>query len=519
MKQLYPIGQQNFKEIREEGRVYIDKTRFIPKLLANKFYFLSRPRRFGKSLFLSTLENFFLGRRHLFEGLAVDSMEWDWQTYPVVRINLGEGDYFRAEGLQERLFEIFDEVEARYEVSSDGPTPRARLRGLLMALERKFGKKVVVLVDEYEKPLLDAIEEPHFEQYRKELHAFYSVFKNNEEYIQLLFLTGITRFGHLNIFSGLNNIRDISLNEEYSAVCGITEEEISQGLKEGVESFAAKNGLSVPEALSQLKTYYDGYHFSRSLTDVYNPFSLLSCLSDGRLSPTWFETGSSSYLLKLLRETRYDLTDFENVTASEDRLKGTDSSMKDALTLLYQSGYLTIKKYDPESRVYTLGLPNYEVANALYSAIIPFYLGASYDSDAEKVMKFSRMLSHGKADEAMEWLKGFFSRIPYDVKMDYERDFQYIIYSFFALAGLQAGVVLEKQTSDGRIDMVLEMPDYVYVFEFKLGLDAEKALTQIESKDYSLQWRADGRKVIEIGVAFSPQARGIADYAIRTTGL
>ena len=289
---IYPIGEQSFKNIRESGKVYVDKTTFIPTLLRNKFYFLSRPRRFGKSLFLSTLENFFFGRRDLFKGLFIDSYDWDWQKYPVIRFNLGEGSYSEPNGLKQRLGEILEENELKYDIPAEGESPRGRLRNLIIKLNDKFGKEVVVLIDEYEKPLLDSIRKNHFTKYKEMIAEFYSVLKSNEERLKFLFITGVTKFGHLNIFSGFNNLNDISLDDEFTSICGITEEEMLEYLRPGIERFAMTYNLDFEGALGRLKKYYDGYHFSRKLVDIYNPFSLLSCLNASRLTSKWFQSGS-----------------------------------------------------------------------------------------------------------------------------------------------------------------------------------------------------------------------------------
>ena len=510
----YGLGQQDFATMRERGFLYVDKTEYIIKLIeGSDYYFLSRPRRFGKSLFLSTLRYFFEGRRDLFKGLAIDSWnDWSWETFPVVRVNLSEGSYSRPDGLYRRLLEVIKESEDKFGVESNEDDPRARFRNLLVSLYKKTGKGVVVLVDEYEKPLLDSIEEPHHSNFVKQLSEFYSVLKGNEEMIRFLFITGVTRFGHLNIFSGLNNLIDISLDNEYSDICGITEEELKFNFQQGIENLSLANGYNYEDALTELKLYYDGYHFSRVLVDIYNPFSLLSCLRVSDFVSRLFQSGSSNYLIKKLRSSRFDIENLENITASENDLLGVNATMDNIITLLYQSGYLTIKNYERKRRVFNLGLPNREVSEALYSAIIPYYLGERYRESRNRAMNFTELLEKGKIREAMEWLKGYFSSIPYDAKLDYESEFQQVIYAFFALTGLIANATLEKQTSDGRIDLVLELTHYVYLFEFKLGTDAKKALNQINTKEYDLQWRTGKRKIIKVGVAFSQKSRGIADF-------
>lgn len=511
----YGIGKQDFASLREGGFVYVDKTGYIKTLLEGAgCYFLSRPRRFGKSLFLSTLEYFFLGRRELFEGLLIDSYPWEWEEYPVIRINLGEGSYSRPQGLEERLYEIIERIERSYGVNPSGNDSRSRLSNLIYSLKELTGRKVVILIDEYEKPLLDTIYEGHHESYQKQLADFYSVLKNNEERIKLLFLTGVTRFGHLNIFSGFNNLQDISLDDEFSSICGITEEEMRRYLCSGIEKFAVVNDISFEDAFDKLKDYYDGYHFSRKLIDIYNPFSLLSCLKTARLTSQWFQSVSSRYLLDKLKKNNYDLTDMEGIKAKEETLMGVDASMNDSVTLLYQSGYLTIKEYNPQTTFYTLGIPNLEVSTSLYSIIIPYYLGTNKGSIGVETYGFVEMMEEGKAEKAMEWLQSYFSSIPYDVKLDYEREFQQVIYAFFALSGQLGRATLEKQSSDGRIDMVYETLSFVYVFEFKLGENPQSAIDQINSKQYHLQWNADGRKVYKIGVSFSSKSRGISGFII-----
>lgn len=514
MKQIYPLGEQNFREIRDSGKIYVDKTHFIPVLIDNKFFFLSRPRRFGKSLFLSTLEYFFKGHRELFKGLAVDSMPWEWEEYPVIRINLAEGSYSEEDGLEQRLSEILNDIAADYGLEISGTDSRVQLRNLIKALNDKFDKKVVILIDEYEKPLLDSLQQPHHEKYKRKMADFYSVLKSNEERIRFLFLTGVTRFGHLNIFSGFNNLTDISLLDEFSSICGITQGELEAYFHDGIEELAASKGIEYFEALSKLKDYYDGYHFSAKLEDIYNPYSLLYCLRFSQFASNWIMSGSSRFLIENLRNNRYDLTHLDDIKASWTTLIGSDASMEDSVTLLYQSGYLTIKAYDKKRELYTLGLPNQEVSEALYSAIIPFYLGTSYKEPRERAYDLIGMLESGEAEKAMKWLQGYFGSIPYDVKLDFEAEFQHVVYAFFALIGLLSNSHLEKQTSDGRIDLELTMKNLVYIFEFKLGNNAEKALDQINRKDYALQWQGSGKEVIKIGVSFSPERRGISSFEI-----
>ena len=366
----YPLGESSFRTIRERNYLYIDKTRYIETLIKNSYYFLSRPRRFGKSLFISTLEQFFAGNKDLFKGLYVFNMPWKWEEFPVIRIDLSNGSFSKEEGLEERLFESVEKIEHKYDVEPKGKTTRARFNYLIASLNKKFNRQVVILIDEYEKPLLDSIGKSHFERYNGELHDFYSVLKDNSDLIRFLFITGVTRFGHLNIFSGLNNLYDISLEEKFAGICGITEEELNTSLEEGIRHFADKKGIDYKSAIDLLKRNYDGYHFSENLIDIYNPYSVLGCLNSGKITFDWFESGSSSFLVNLIKEKNYDLSDIEGLEVTSSRLKSINSSLSDPIPLLYQSGYLTIKEYSEEDQLYKLGYPNLEVIHSIEEYII-----------------------------------------------------------------------------------------------------------------------------------------------------
>lgn len=513
-RQNYPIGEQNFKTLRELNQVYVDKTHFIPELLRNKYYFLSRPRRFGKSLFLSTLEQFFVGNRDIFKGLSVYDFNWNWQEYPIIRIDLSNGSFSLPDGLNERLNRIIDKLESRYDIITRGSSPGSRLDSAISLLNAKLGRKVVILIDEYEKPLLDTFEDEHHERYKKELRDFYSVLKENSSNIEFLFSTGVTRFGHLNIFSGLNNLLDISLEPKFSSICGITETEFTTILGPGIDNFATAEGCTYQDALDILKKYYDGYHFSKDLLDIYNPWSLMNCLYAERIKSEWFTSGSPSYLLKILRKKNYDISKILGTQVTEELLKGNGVDEMDPTALLYQSGYLTIKSYDRNLRLYSIGLPNFEVRTALWETIIPFYLGKDEKFDRKDILKLFTFIESGEAEKMMEWLAAYFSKISFDTKINYERDFQVIVLGIFLLIKDFSKVHCEYAMSSGRTDLVLESENYVYIFEFKMGENAEKALQQINSRGYDIPWKAEGRKVIKIGASFSTQNGGILNYKI-----
>ena len=525
-KLIYPLGEQSFKEIREAGKVYVDKTAYIPLLLENKFYFLSRPRRFGKSLLLSTLEAFFLGRRDLFKGLAVDTFEWNWEEHPVIRIDLNGIDYTQGnDALSVRIESTLAAYEAKFGISQTCTLPAERFRNLITEAASKFGHKVVVLVDEYEKPLLDTLEnETLNRQYRESLRGIYSVLKSVDEHLRLVFLTGVTRFGQINIFSALNNLLDISLDPRFSAICGITEEEIKGVLHQGVNTLAQRHDISYDEAIQKLKDYYDGYHFSSDLTDIYNPYSLLTTLSTGMIEDIWMQTGNSYYLLSQLRKCGFDFFELEGAVADSSTLRGMDPDYLDPITLLYQSGYLTIKGLGQRENTYILGLPNHEVATALYSTVIPFCLGTKGKLKPKDYDKIASWLNNGEIENFFNWLKQFFSKLSYDFKLlplsdrlQQESDFQFVIFSILSLACGLENVEVEETTSNGRMDITVSTNRYLYIIELKMGEDAGKALGQINEKDYASRWAADRRHIVKVGVAFSPESRTISDFVTESS--
>lgn len=513
-EQRYPIGEQDFKLLREYGFIYVDKTAYIQRMLKNRFYFLSRPRRFGKSLFLSTLEQFFLGNKEIFNGLSIENYNWDWQQYPVIKISFGQGNFYEADGLKSRLNQILFYLEEDYGFEPRFEKFSDRFSDLVKRIFNKYQKQVVILIDEYEKPLLDSYDTDSFENNRKELASFYSVFKDNVDKIRFLFITGVTRFGQLNIFSGLNNLLDISLDSEYEAICGLTEEEIKRYFSTGIANFARENETTEGNAFSLLKKYYDGYHFSRDLTDVYNPWSVINCLHSARLKSDWFTSGSPAYLLKILRKKNYDLTKLLGSSASESQLLGTGVDVMDPTALLYQSGYLTIKNYERVNDNYEIGLPNFEVRTALLEIVIPFYLGKNEQLERNDIIRLFSYLENGDAEKMMQWLAAYFSKISFYSKINFERDFHVIVLGIFLLIKDFKDVHCEYAMSSGRTDLVMETNRYVYIFEFKIGEDAGKALEQINFRGYELPWSADGRKVIKIGAAFSTKNNGILRYRI-----
>lgn len=509
---LYPIGEQSFLCIREDRQLYVDKTQYIPRLLKGKYYFLSRPRRFGKSLLISTLEHFFLGHKDLFQNLAVENYPWDWQPFPVIRLDFA-GEDFTVEGnLEKFLSSIFKEYEAKYSIPRD---PEATLARRFSTIIRKAnevtGKKAVILIDEYEKPILDTLDNENLNtRHANALRGLYSVLKPESPHLQFAFITGITRLGHLNIFSGLNNLRDISLDEEYAAICGITQQELEFYFTEGIEKFARKNALDVHQAKSALKRRFDGYHFSINSPDVYNPFSLLNCMATSRLGYRWYASGNPAFLYKLLKSKNQKLSDLEEIRCNASIMEGVHATISDTVTLLYQTGYLTIKDYDSAEEKYILGYPNQEVRKAFLEGLLEEFSGKSASSSESSLDRLKEYASTGDTERMMQTLEAFFADIPYDLKLEEEVNFQNVVYCLFALLGTD--VKAEYHTSDGRIDLLLQTPEFIYIIEFKRDSDAEAAIAQIKAKDYAAPFRNEGKRIIFLGIDFSTLTRRISSW-------
>ncbi|MCH5217811.1 MAG: ATP-binding protein [Muribaculaceae bacterium] len=517
----YPIGKQDFKNLREGGFIYVDKTQYITHLLEGaNYYFLARPRRFGKSLFVSTLEYFFRGERQLFTGLAIDSYpDWEWDEYPIIHIDLSGSNYTREGFLETMLTRILDGVELQYGVSTDGAMNlNDRFARLITALFQKTGKQVVVLIDEYEKPVTDNIDNTEKrDQYQEFLRGFYGVLKSLDKYLKLVFLTGVTKFGKMSIFSALNNLNDISLDKEYGAICGLTEEELLKNFGEGIETLAITEGIGLEEAIGLLKENYDGYHFGRNCPDIYNPFSILSALSKSEINPYWSVTGTPSFLIHLLIANRYNIENLEGIRISEGKLLGAGNQLDDPVPLFFQTGYLTIKKYDRTSRSYTLGFPNKEVEISFMESLLPYYQKRQSYGKETFLNDFTEGLQSGRPELAMKALVGFSASISYEIvpKAEIERHFQSMIFIFSRLVMPYVNEIkTEDRTSDGRIDLIIKVGDYIYLIEIKRDSTAEAAIKQIKEKGYDLQFKTDRRKVFLIGMNFSTEKRRLEDYLI-----
>ncbi len=508
----YPIGQQSFETLRKGNYLYVDKTLFIEKIINGpQFYFLGRPRRFGKSLFLSTLKCFFEAKQDLFKDLYIDSTDWEWEPYPVLYLDFNTQKYKEDGNLEDLIDDHLRKWEAEYGVEPEIMNDSIRFAQVIKAASEKTGKGVVILVDEYDKPLVNNLHErERFEKYRSQLATLYSNFKSSADYIRLVFLTGVSRFGKLSVFSDLNNIKDISFDNRFSDICGITEEELRSNFRKGISELAEANGRSEEEELHHLKKQYDGYHFSPKCVDIYNPFSLLHVMDTSQYGNYWIESGTPSLLADQLKRTNADLEKLMSSEAGETTLKGLDLDNINPIALLYQTGYLTIKKYEQEFRAYKLGSPNNEVKEGFFEYLLPLYANTHNEDSHIFILSLVREMKSGNVSGFMKRLQSMFADIPYEMKMEQEHNVQNIMFIIFRLAGLNANV--EYRTSDGRIDILVRLEEYVYIMELKYDKSAREALDQIIKKDYSMPWAADKRKVIAIGMNYSSRKRCIDSW-------
>ena len=514
MKRNYPVGIQSFEEIRKGNYFYVDKTALIYRLATSgKYYFMSRPRRFGKSLLISTLEAYFQGKKELFEGLAIETLEKEWTEYPILHLDLNTKKYESRLSLNEILNQHLEKWEAAYGDEKKDRSPEERFSHIIEKISTVTGRNVVILIDEYDKPMLQAIGNDVLQdRYRSTLKAFYGALKSEDGNIKFALLTGVTKFGKVSVFSDLNNLMDISRDERYTDICGISEKELLDNFTEDIRDLASANGQTFGQACAQLKEDYDGYHFCPDSIGIYNPFSLLNTFAKRRYGSYWFETGTPTYLVELLKKSGYDLERMTRVETSADIL---DSIFTDdnPIPVIYQSGYLTIKDYDREFGMYTLGFPNREVEDGFMNFLLPYYASVDRTQSPFEIKQFVRDVRSGDIDSFMERLQSFLADCPYELARDIELHYQNVLFIVFRLAGLYTEV--EYRTSRGRIDLVLQTADYIYVMEFKLDGSAEDAIKQIEDRQYALPFSKDPRRLFKIGVNFSSQTRNIEKWVIR----
>lgn len=511
--QKLPIGIQSFEGLRTDDFAYVDKTKLVYDLIHNgKYIFLSRPRRFGKSLLLSTLKAYFQGKRELFEGLAVSELEQEWESYPVLYIDLNVGLYTSKEGLWEALNSNLSFLEKTNGITKETNDNAQRFRDLIWNLATKTGKKVVILVDEYDKPLIHAIDDAALQQeFRDTLKAFYGNLKTCDEYIRFAMLTGVSKFSKISLFSDLNNLQDISLDERYADICGLTAEEIESTFGEHLEAFAQKEGTTKADIMEQMRKMYDGYHFSKTTSkDMYNPFSVLNALAQCDFGNYWFSTGTPTFLVKLLQNGEYDLQDFSNGDLLASDLAAKESLSQEPLAMFYQTGYLTIKGYDKELELFRLGFPNREVEQSFLKFLLPRYTGNTDNRSSAFIGYFVQELRKGDIESFLSRMKSLFANTPYELVHDLENHYQTVMFTICRLLGYYTKA--EYHTSNGRIDMVVKANQFTYVFEFKFNKTAQEALAQIDTKEYALPFQAEGQKVFKVGVNFSKETRNIDDF-------
>lgn len=511
---IYPIGIQDFEKLRNSGYVYVDKTALIHRMVTTgSYYFLSRPRRFGKSLLVSTIEAYLSGKKALFKGLALERLEQNWEEHPILHLDLNTAKYDAMNSLDHVLDDSLRKWEDIYGLRETETTFALRFRGIVERACERTGRRVVILVDEYDKPMLQAIGNDRLqEEYRSTLKAFYSVLKTQDRYIKFAFLTGVTKFGKVSVFSDLNNLDDISMDDRYADICGITEKELHAYFDSSVASLGERNGLDKEACYAKLKELYDGYHFDYAAEGLYNPFSLLNALAKQRFSDYWFETGTPSFLVSLLKKSGYRLDRITEEPVSGNLLDNIDSMSRSPIPVIYQSGYLTIKGYNPEFGIYRLGFPNREVENGFIRYLMPFYMPVGEEKAAFWVMNFVMDIEEGRPESFLERLQSMFADGSYEIAGKRELYFQNAMYIVFKMLGFYTEV--ERRTGNGRIDVVLKTKSYIYVMELKLDGSAEEALRQIDEKGYALPFARDPRKLYKIGVNFSSDTRGIKDWKI-----
>ena len=520
----YPIGIQTFSRIIREGYIYVDKTDLIWQLVHySTFVFMSRPRRFGKSLLTSTMESYFKGEKELFEGLKIMNLEKEWNHYPVIHLDLSPAKgQFTATNLQSTLMWILKPYSDIYGHESDETSPGKLLSGLISRAYKQTEQQVVVIIDEYDAPLLDVIhDEKLLSDSRVVIQEFYQPLKANERFIKFCFLTGITRLSQLNIFSTLNNLTNVSLLPQFTAICGITKEEFHEQFSEDIRHLAESYECTEQEMENMLTTRYDGYHFSHKSPDIFNPFSLLSAFANKNIANYWFETGTPTFLIRMMRHFKFDITNMDGIEATDYSINRPTEAMTTMVPLLYQTGYLTIKDYDREGQIFTLAIPNQEVRIGYADGLLPVYAGLEgEDVQAGFALKFWRALKQGDINLAMQEMKAYLGGIPYvegfkqklAKAATVEGFYEYTLYLVFSM--LNVYVRTQVKCAGGRTDMVVWMPDTTYVFELKLRGTAQEALDQINDRGYAIPYITDGRRVVKVGILFSLESRTIEDWAI-----
>ncbi|WP_444379651.1 ATP-binding protein [Prevotella sp.] len=514
---LYPVGIQTFERIRKENKLYIDKTEYIYRMTHSGgcYFFLSRPRRFGKSLLVSTFESYFSGKKELFEGLAIEKLEQEWMEYPVLHFDMSGGKHMEKEQLEDYLSNRLEAEERKWGTTHSKRGVNDRLTELITTAYEISGKQVVVLIDEYDAPMLDvAHERKTLDELRNVMRNFYSPLKMCEPMLRFVFLTGITKFSQVSIFSELNNIKNISLDDEYAGVCGITKEELLTQMSEDIDVLAEALEMTREETIAKLKENYDGYHFSPASPDVFNPYSLLNCFDDKNFGAYWFSSGTPTYLINMLRKFKVLPAKIGRSLARSSAFDAPTENLKTITPLLYQSGYITIKGYDKMSQLFTLDLPNKEIKVGLFESLLPYYLEGMYAEEGDvAIAQMSVLIRQGDMDGALRLLQEFLGTVPYCNNTNYEGHYQQVLFIIFTLL-THFVVDVEVHTPNGRVDVVMETEDTLYLIELKLNKSAQAAMQQINLKQYDQRFARCGKPIVKVGVNFDAKKGNIEDWII-----
>ena len=514
---LYPVGIQTFERIRKENKLYIDKTEYIYRMTHSGgcYFFLSRPRRFGKSLLVSTFESYFSGKKELFEGLAIEKLEQEWMEYPVLHFDMSGGKHMEKELLEDYLSNRLEAEERKWGITHTKRGANDRLTELITTAYEISGKQVVVLIDEYDAPMLDvAHDKETLDVLRNVMHNFFSPLKMCEPMLRFVFLTGITKFSQVSIFSELNNIKNVSLDDEYAGVCGITKEELLTQMSEDIDMLAEAQGMTREETIAKLKENYDGYHFSPASPDVFNPYSLLNCFDDKNFGAYWFSSGTPTYLINMLRKFKVLPAKIGRSLARSSAFDAPTENLKTITPLLYQSGYITIKGYDKMSQLFTLDLPNKEIKVGLFESLLPYYLEGMYAEEGDvAIAQMSVLIRQGDMDGALRLFQEFLGTVPYCNNTNYEGHYQQVLFIIFTLL-THFVVDVEVHTPNGRVDVVMETEDTLYLIELKLNKSAQSAMQQINLKQYGQRFARCGKPIVKVGVNFDAKKGNIEDWII-----
>ena len=512
----YPLGIQTFSEIAKGNYYYADKTDVVYRLAHYaKFHFLSRPRRFGKSLFVSTLQAYFEGKKELFKGLAIEKLEQEWTEYPVLHFDISKSKYFDVETVKKALNAILTPYEELYGLKTDIEESNSnRLSYIIQEAVRQTGKQVVILIDEYDAPMHDSMSDKTLQDnIRNIMRDFFSPLKEQEKNLRFVLITGISKFSQLSIFSELNNLKNISMKDEYSDICGITKAQLVNDFKEGIKAIAEHNGLTIEETIEQLKEHYDGYHFTPNCPDIFNPYSIINALDDKDFNSYWFTSGTPTFLIELLQQNGMDMLQLDNLWARESRFDVPTDKITDPIPVLYQSGYLTIKEYNRKLRMYRLGFPNEEVRQGFSESLYRYYAPSMMGELDAVVYKYREKVELEDDMEAfLPYLQTFYDKFPYTIINNNERHYQAVMFTIFSMLG--ADIKAEDVTPDGRIDMVLKTDKTIYIFELKYNKSAEVAMKQIEQKDYGKIFADDSRRIVKVGLNFSEDRRSLEEWKL-----